>query len=87
MRHNELRMNKIKEINEIRNQIEPSKLTIPTSSGQQRSTTQRSNVLANENVTSTAINEEKKQFEKMQRKNEMDLINMVEYELKRKIMK
>ena len=84
--YNELRMNKIKEINEIRNQIEPSKLTIPTSSGQQRSTTQRSNVLANENVTSTAINEEKKQFEKMQRKNEMDLINMVEYELKRKIM-
>ena len=43
-------------------------------------------MLANENVTSTAINEEKKQFEKMQRKNEMDLINMVEYELKRKIM-
>ena len=37
-------------------------------------------------VGSSAINEELRQFERMKRKNEMDLINAVEYELQRQIM-
>ena len=40
----------------------------------------------NEELGSTAINEELKQFERLKRKNEMDLINAVEYELKRQII-
>ena len=40
----------------------------------------------NENFQSTAIRNELKQFERMKKKNEMDLLNTVEYELQRKIM-
>ena len=39
-----------------------------------------------ENFQSTAIKNELKQFERMKKKNEMDLLNTVEYELQRKIM-
>ena len=40
----------------------------------------------NEGIGSTAINEELRQFERMKRKNEMDLMNAVEFELQRQIM-
>ena len=40
----------------------------------------------NEEIGSTAINEELRQFERMKRKNEIDLMNAVEYELQRQIM-
>ena len=39
-----------------------------------------------ENFQSTAIRNELKQFERMKKKNEMDLLSTVEYELQRKIM-
>ena len=38
----------------------------------------------NEEIGSSAINEELRQFERMKRKNEIDLLNAVEYELQRK---
>ena len=40
----------------------------------------------NEEIGSSAINEELRQFERMKRKNEIDLMNAVEYELQRQIM-
>ena len=85
--YNEFRLNKIQEIYELRNQIDLSKLQSNSDNNTcQKSATQRTNVFSNDNVTSTAIIEEKKQFEKMKRKNEMDLMNMIEYELQRKVM-
>ena len=40
-----------------------------------------------ENINSTAIEQEKKNFERIKKKNEMDLLNSVTYELEKQVMK
>ena len=54
----------------------------------ENSQTKNNNNLKNqENTQSTAIKNEMKAFERMKNKNEKDLIGMVQYELRREIMK
>ena len=100
--YNNNRMQKIQEITEWRNKLKQehfldSEDRYQPSSSNKENGSNRNNNDDNDNnnnntnetdeqLTSTAIKEELKQFERIKKKNEQDLINSVEYELKRQIM-
>ena len=87
----QFRLAKIQKIKELRDElIEQEKMN--KENGTETNTNINGNNEINDNnnnieeISSTAINEEIRQFERMKRKNEMDLMNAVEFELKRQIM-
>ena len=82
------RMSKIKRINEIRDEIikqEKENMMDKENGGEVNVNDNEENNNIEE-IGSSAINEEFRQFERMKRKNEIDLMNAVEHELKRQIM-
>lgn len=80
----QLRLAKIKQVAELRETIDINQIN---NSSIKANSVQTDNALFSETeVKSTAVAEEIKAFERIKRKNEADLINMVEYELKKQIM-
>jgi len=82
------RISKIKRINEVRDEIirqEKENMMDKENGGEVNVNDNEENNNIEE-IGSSAINEELRQFERMKRKNEIDLMNAVEYELKRQIM-
>ena len=81
------RFEKIQKIKEFRDiLIEQEKLDKNNNNIDENNKNKDINNIINEEIGSSAINEELRQFERMKRKNEIDLLNAVEYELQRQIM-
>jgi hypothetical protein len=80
------RIDKIQKIKELRDAIIEEEKINNDNNGKNEEINININEENNKEIKSSAINEELRQFERMKRKNEMDLINRVEFELKRQIM-
>lgn len=85
-----LRQKRIKEIKEKRDTLD---MNVINTSKHTRPLTGTNNLrgektgMPNTGFKSTAIENEKKALERMKNQNEMDLVSMVQYELKRELMK
>ena len=80
-----LRQEKIKEIKERRDKIDLA--TLGNKSRSKSMSKSRPSTAMNNDFQSTAIENERKAFERMKAKNEMELVGMVQYELTRELMR
>ena len=82
-----LRKERIKEIKELREKIDPNELSSQYSLIKKNNSSKIKNEESDSKFKSTAIENQKKEIQRLKNKNEMELIGMVEYELKRELMK